>query len=189
VSLVLFCFIPHVDRLTDFDAKRQDNHELENVTCGSKGLSRGPGQKVVSFSLFGNPSKFKFQKKKYVKGVEYNLEGIQKFYPGWLMRVYLEDSFNSEALQWLIELENQSAILDLCFVENIHENLITNVTDIQPTLWRVFPSLDSQVSLKKYQLKLSGFKLNVFLNRLTFSCLAIWTASLPKENGQLYKNG
>lgn len=42
---------------------------------------RGPDQKVISFSLYGNIDG-------YLKGMANNYELIGKFYPGYLMRIY-----------------------------------------------------------------------------------------------------
>ena len=63
------------------------------VTC-FLAFSRGPGQKVVSFSYYVLPpaKRFNFTKKaeerQYFEGIADNLKSLPEFYPGHVMRVY-----------------------------------------------------------------------------------------------------
>ena len=50
--------------------------------CSSHASIRGPNQKIVAFSYYGNPQSEKHQVRQYLNGIETNLEAIKEFYPG-----------------------------------------------------------------------------------------------------------
>ena len=52
------------------------------TSCSSHASIRGPNQKIVAFSYYGNPDSEKHQVRQYLNGIETNLEAIKEFYPG-----------------------------------------------------------------------------------------------------------
>jgi hypothetical protein len=62
--------------------------------CGATADRRGPGQRVLSYSLFGPVIK------NYLSGVEGNLESVRKVYPKeYTVRVYHDKSWEEDASQ------------------------------------------------------------------------------------------
>ena len=68
-----------------------------NSTCGILSTSRGPHQKVISFTFYlsndpkEDPKNLCYitsSKNDYFDGIKLNLEFIRKLYPGYVMRVY-----------------------------------------------------------------------------------------------------
>lgn len=51
-------------------------------SCGGFADLRGPGQRVISYSFYGNASSVFF------RGIEANLKMVPDIYPGWIVRVY-----------------------------------------------------------------------------------------------------
>jgi len=75
-----------------------------NSTCGLLSTSRGPHQKVISFSFYlGNNSntdpydmcELGSSNNEYFDGIKLNFESVQKLYPGYSMRLYHNVLFNS----------------------------------------------------------------------------------------------
>ena len=50
--------------------------------CSTHASIRGPNQKIVAFSYYGNPHSEKHQVRQYLNGIETNLEAMKEFYPG-----------------------------------------------------------------------------------------------------------
>ncbi len=65
-------------------------YSLNNTTCSSDAFLRGSGQKVVSFSFFGDLEANVNKKRGYLRGTSENLKLMRTFYPGWTMRLYLD---------------------------------------------------------------------------------------------------
>ena len=81
-SAVLFLG-PDLDVLKSYELSR--DFDNSNLTCGIfNSLRRGPRQKVIAYSLYGN-NQFYYNKL-------FNLtQIIADKYPGWIMRVYYDD--------------------------------------------------------------------------------------------------
>ena len=105
-------------------------------------LRRGSNQKIISFSLYGK-NKFYYNKLKTI------VKQVQKFYPGWLIRIYHDNSIYNSAI---CELEcqrndkNSSTMIDIvdfCNIENIYfsyedftKNKKFNANYVHSMIWR-----------------------------------------------------
>lgn len=104
--------------------------------CGYRASNLGEGQKVISFSLFGNYTD-------YALGLPHILESVQQLYPGWIVRLYTEPRpYKLE----LCSLLKRHLHLHICDVTNLPEGL-RNLSDVQPRLWRVAPLGDPLVDV------------------------------------------
>ncbi|XP_049849060.1 uncharacterized protein LOC126317237 [Schistocerca gregaria] len=88
-----------------------------NSTCGEGATARGPGQRVVAFSYYGDVN----NTRGYYTGIERNAAAIGGLYPGWTMRVYHDvppgDRF--AASRELDRLSREFPHLDLCYVGDV----------------------------------------------------------------------
>ena len=55
-------------------------------TCSLHSLDRGPGQRAVAFSFYGNPDSKLGKERKYFQGIKDNLKLMPEHYPGWTLR-------------------------------------------------------------------------------------------------------
>lgn len=62
------------------------------------GVSRGFGQKVIAFSFYDG-KKEKIFKQNYFEGIAPNVQSAMRFYPGWVMRLYLDLNTNQGQLK------------------------------------------------------------------------------------------
>jgi hypothetical protein len=124
-----------------------------NFTCQIYSeLRRGPGQRVLGFSLYG-------KHKSYYKKLRNITLAVKKMYPDWLIRVYHDSSIDTSII---CEIECQrdyetNALLDntdFCDVEELNlniGNLMTNRTFdlryVHAMMWRWFPLFDSYVDV------------------------------------------
>ena len=93
----------------------------------------------------------------YVKGIKDNLELMKKYYPGFVMRLYLEMDENHAVEKSLCKLACENPNLDLCDVKNLpgphilkDAHKVSPIRKIMPALWRFFTTLDSQVNFFAY---------------------------------------
>ncbi|KAK3875033.1 hypothetical protein Pcinc_020067 [Petrolisthes cinctipes] len=99
----------------------------DQSTCGSTATLRGPGQKVVSYVVFGKfPSA-------YYNGLEKLVYEVPKFYPGWSMRVHLNWA-QDNLRDWACALACNNSHLDICNVQNLPG--IGNVNESFAMTWR-----------------------------------------------------
>ncbi|XP_018021222.1 uncharacterized protein LOC108677508 isoform X2 [Hyalella azteca] len=94
--------------------------------CGKRADFAGPNQKVLSYCVYGNYSK-------YASGFPRILDAIRKWYPGWLVRLYTEPSMYVKELRPLML---QHPYLYLCDVSNLPGD-IPDVRVPDSMLWRV----------------------------------------------------
>nr|XP_027223706.1 uncharacterized protein LOC113815889 [Penaeus vannamei] len=93
--------------------------ESEQSMCSDWSTSRGLGQKVVSYSLFGDLNKTVIYNK-YFSAFEDRLKEVEKYYKGWTVRLYHNLSRSDVASQkYLCRLYCQYHHLDLCQVDNL----------------------------------------------------------------------
>ncbi|XP_063610813.1 uncharacterized protein LOC134784635 [Penaeus indicus] len=93
--------------------------ESEQSMCSDWSTSRGLGQKVVSYSLFGNINKTIIYNK-YFSAFEDRLKEVEKYYKGWTVRLYHNLSRSDVTSQkYLCRLYCQYPHLDLCQVDNL----------------------------------------------------------------------
>ena len=83
-------------------------------TCSQAAYLRGPNQKVVSFSYYGDPNSFKHKRREYFNGIFRNYKAIQKFYGNWTMRLYHDFHPNHEGFDELCEFACDNPQFDLC---------------------------------------------------------------------------
>lgn len=116
-----------------------------NCSCPSA-WRHGTGQHVVAFSFYGDPTSPHMVAKEYWLGLIRNLEAIPKtFGPKWRVRLYHDLRDEDPLMGELCHISKAHPILDLCPVSSV--SLLPNVPSIFPMLWRVLPTLDSQVSV------------------------------------------
>jgi len=60
-------------------------------------------KKIIAFSYF-DPKNTDPYNRHYFDGIAKNLKGIQKFYPGWIMRLYYQIDQNSRNMESLCKL-------------------------------------------------------------------------------------
>ena len=78
------------------------NITLRNTTCGLGAFSRGPHQRVVSFTFYEAADSAEVGAKsevsrQYFRGIRANLALVRTHYPGFVMRLYYEVSPETEA--------------------------------------------------------------------------------------------
>ncbi|KAK3875034.1 hypothetical protein Pcinc_020068 [Petrolisthes cinctipes] len=99
----------------------------DQSTCGSTATLRGPGQKVVSYVVYGRfPNA-------YYNGLEKLVYEVPKFYPGWSMRVHLNWA-QDNLRDWACALACNNSHLDICNVQNLPG--IGNVNESFAMTWR-----------------------------------------------------
>ena len=118
---------------------------FNQTTCSQDAYLRGKHQKIVSFSYF-TPKDAEFGKKKgFYVGIKGNLQKMEQFYPGWIMRLYHNMDQNDPMLKDVCNLVCQNSNFDICDVKDLPGNPFTDGSKIFPTIWRFFPTLDPQV--------------------------------------------
>ena len=128
----------------DIFAEEDSNAKESTSTCSHQSIARGPHQKVVAFSFYGNPNSTQVQERRYFKGIKANLNLIPKYYPGWVLRLYYDLPKDHFLMTELCDLACHDSNIDLCYVQNIP--MLGNVSKVFPMNWRFFPMLDPQVS-------------------------------------------
>ncbi len=125
--------------------KLQQPINLQNTTCSSDAFQRGPGQKVVAFSFYilKNPGERK--SRDYFKGIQDNLKLMHYYYPGWIMRIYLDIDPKDIMMRKLCQVACGDNTLDLCNVRHLPGTPMVDARHIYPMNWRFFPTLDPQV--------------------------------------------
>ena len=153
--------------------------ETFNTTCDLYNvLRRGKSQKVLSFSLFGK-NKFYYHKLKKIS------KQIKILYPGWLMRVYYNNSIEKSLICEIECLKDKGGEVidnsDFCNINdvNLKFNKIKNIDNgygklnveyMLATKWRWFPIADSFVDVfssrdsDSYILQREIDSVNVWLN-------------------------
>lgn len=103
-------------------------------------FKRGKNQKVISYSLFGNNSR-------YFNLIGSLIKQAKNFYPDWSIRIYSDDHLN-ESIKCLHECSSENNV-DFCNVNKLpidpNKNILLNASYIMPTMWRFLPMGDSFV--------------------------------------------
>ena len=141
------------NQLIETTAKTKSIHYFE-TTCSPRAFSRGSGQKVVSYAFYTNtinnpPNNManKFKRRRYLEGIQINLQQVTKYYPGYVMRLYVDVDPDDPTLAELKDLEQNSTNFDLCDVRNLPGTPMTNARMVFPMVWRFFPTMDPQVRI------------------------------------------
>jgi hypothetical protein len=124
--------------------------ELENIKCDLYNvLRRGPQQKVVGLSLYGN-DQF------YYKELKYVIKLIAKYYPDWIARIHYDNTVNASLLCEIECLKNDKTNefydnIDFCSITEIptglQEGKIWNGNHVHAMKWRWFPIGDPYVDI------------------------------------------
>ena len=120
---------------------------LEDTTCSIDAFERGSGQKVVSFSFYGDINSEYVTAKGFFEGIISNLKLMPQFYPDWIMRVYFDLDPRDPVLDDLCQLACKNPLLDLCHAGQLPGTPMFNATKVFPMIWRFFPTLDPQVRI------------------------------------------
>eukprot|EP00094_Tigriopus_californicus_P010194 TCALIF_09833-PA protein Name:"Protein of unknown function" AED:0.10 eAED:0.10 QI:0/0.33/0.25/1/0.33/0.25/4/193/306 len=115
------------------------------TSCSKDAFSRGPGQKVVSFALYGDRNSTHWKEKGYFEGIRGNLETMEKMLPEGIMRIYFDLEPGDLILDELCHLACQSQVLDLCHARKLPGTPMKDAHRVFPMMWRFFPTLDWQV--------------------------------------------
>ncbi|XP_064099258.1 uncharacterized protein LOC135210304 [Macrobrachium nipponense] len=125
--------------------------ESDQSLCSDWSTSRGLGQKVVSYSLYGNRNNTQVNKKYYMS-VEDRLKEVDKFYKGFIVRLYHNlSSSDRESREFLCHMYCTYPFFDPCQVENLYHQ----VPKTNPDLRR---SHSSKINLPKFQMHNSKIK-------------------------------
>nr|XP_045587714.1 uncharacterized protein LOC123749642 [Procambarus clarkii] len=104
-------------------------------TCGRRAWAAGDGQRVVSFSLYGdNPE--------YWLGLNDTLQRVGEMYRGWVVRLYTTPHAHAAHLCPLL---TRYAHFYVCDVTNLPPPL-GNISGVHPMMWRVAPLGDPQLA-------------------------------------------
>ena len=117
------------------------------LTCPT----RGPHQKVVSFTFYHDARVKNEKQKNFSAGISGNLALVRRLYgAGWSMRLYYDldpGPAGQQELRQLCDLACSNPQLDLCNVRRLpgHPFTLKDASEVYPLLWRYFPTLDLQV--------------------------------------------
>ena len=106
---------------------------------------RGPHQKIVGFSFYGDINSHYSKKKGYFEGIIGNLELMPKYYPGWVMRLYYDLDAKDPVFQDLCQLACKHKNLDICDAKHLPGTPFIDASRVFAMNWRFFPTLDPQV--------------------------------------------
>ncbi|XP_066950663.1 uncharacterized protein [Macrobrachium rosenbergii] len=98
-------------------------------TCGDWATFRGPGQRVLSYSVYGDfPSE-------YYTGMDFIVPRASEVYPGWNVRFYHRlDVSNATVKDWICKLACKYPHFDSCHAERLP--VLGNVTKFIGRMWR-----------------------------------------------------
>lgn len=117
------------------------------TTCSYDAYRRGPHQKIIGFSFYGNIDADYSKKKGYFEGIIGNLELVPKLYPGWTMRLYYDLDKKDPVLKDLCDLACRDTNIDICDTKLLPGTPFVDSTKVFAMNWRFFPTLDPQVDL------------------------------------------
>ncbi|XP_037801800.1 uncharacterized protein LOC119596566 [Penaeus monodon] len=102
--------------------------------CGLRAWAAGEGQRVISFSLYGNDAQ-------YWKAFRKNLDSMKTMFPGWAAWVYTNPRGRENVLCPLLR---DYPFLYICDVTNLPS--LGDVTSIHNMIWRALPLGDAKLS-------------------------------------------
>ena len=82
----------------------------------------------------------------YYNGIQENLDGMNTFYPGWTMRLHVDQrKMEKETQEKLCRLQCQDSRLDLCPVNNLP--MFGDISRVMGMTWRFLPLVDPDVDV------------------------------------------
>ena len=118
---------------------------LNMTTCSSDSFARGMNQRVIGFSIYGNEKSESVRVKGYFAGIKGNLDLMEKYYPGWTMRLYFDLPPESGMMKTLCKYACDNPTLDLCHAGKLPGRPMKDATKVFAMIWRFFPTMDPQV--------------------------------------------
>ena len=128
------------------DCVRQVTHrKFIHSICDNFSSKRNPGQKIVSYSFYGNSSE-KSIRNRYLDPVQSRAEEIRRLYPDWVMRIYYDLEENDTlAKDRLCQIWCQNWHVDLCDVTDLP--LIGNLKELQPVGKFSFGRIENSIQI------------------------------------------
>ena len=115
------------------------NTELREF-CNLSAIDRGFNQRVITVSVFGPKENTLFQPKLSLLFLEDLIQDVRRIYPGWILRVYYDDTI---AKQDLRDLQ--------CRYNHIDFYDMTGRSFPPPRMWRFLTIGDALVDISKYK--------------------------------------
>ncbi|KAK4007232.1 hypothetical protein OUZ56_012392 [Daphnia magna] len=116
-------------------------------TCSHAADIRGPHQRIIGYSIYGDLSQTDIVQK-YLIPFKETLKIIPVKYPGWIVRIYhnltADDTRSWDTLGMIVDLERNGHV-DLCNATDIINN--RKLGDIFAMTWRWLPLLDPMVDV------------------------------------------
>lgn len=113
-------------------------HENTSL-CSLRSTKRGRGQRVLAVSLFGPKENNLFQLNNTLAFLYELIEEAQIIYPGWILRIYHDNSIHP---------------IHICNIHYLYTNVdfcdMSNYIDIPQKTWRFIPAGDLFVDASEY---------------------------------------
>ena len=109
----------------------------ETVTslCSQYSTLRGPGQRIVTISMYGPRENRRFSLNQSLNFLHELIDEMHNIYPNWILRIYHDNSI-SDDIVCSFECENDQ--VDFCNVSTFGH--LTNIaTFVPPKIWRFLP--------------------------------------------------
>lgn len=104
------------------------NELLKNVVYPELGKAKQEGKKIISFSLFGGDNP------KYIESAVLNVELVNRIYPNWICRFYIDESISENVIKRLAINGTEIIRCD------------SSLNHIPKTMWRFLALDDDDVS-------------------------------------------
>ena len=131
------CYKKIVKKSEENEYDKWRREKSKNTTCGYKAWQQGHGQKILSYTIYGNSTMF------WV-GINHLLFTAKIKYPGWNVRIHvIANKFSKAIFCPLMEMHNN---LHVCDVTSLPEPL-GNISTSLGKIWRFVPMADSMVDI------------------------------------------
>ena len=120
----------------------------DSTTCLTSAWARGPGQRVIAYSFYGDVNSEAHKGRRYFQVIKENLAIFSTFYGDlWKIRVHHDIAPGSHLHEKLCRLSCSNHQIDMSHVKHLPHSLLPNASLLFPMNWRFLPTLDLQVSL------------------------------------------
>jgi hypothetical protein len=115
IGMVIFnVYIGNASEQCNYCRNIKQKPQTLHSTCSDHATYRGPGQKVLSYAIYGSFDSG------YFRGILENLKAMRQHYPGYVMRLYHNKKVeNFKDFEKLCDLFCNNPDLDLCNTHNI----------------------------------------------------------------------